>query len=290
MNTGLKIYTTLLLLAPFALPPSLALVMVDLVIFYAFITTRMLLLSAPKALCFNSANIIDFIEKYEETYNNFSILKDDRFIKLFCYCDNLRKEDSVAFLREFAMQERDINDLKNYYRTFFRVFEKLTLIHFLSKTEQSRLFLFGLLVGIRNKTIKHCKVDELDLDSYAAFDDFAAFAFKTDQSVKTIEAMNREKSLLVNFIKDIRTLIKKHIKLVSVLESVKKALVVMPFTREPRFTNEKKEINKLSISPIKMFNNQPTSQKSLPLFLKDYIKVASVEINAAAKDKAKKLF
>ncbi|EKD16285.1 hypothetical protein MBM_05579 [Drepanopeziza brunnea f. sp. 'multigermtubi' MB_m1] len=89
-------------------------------------------------------------------------------------------KDSVAFLREFIMQERDVNDLKNYYRTFFRVFEKLILMHFLSKTEQGRLFFFGLPVGIRNKTIKHYKVDELDLDSYTAFDDFAAFAFKTD--------------------------------------------------------------------------------------------------------------
>ncbi|EKD20261.1 hypothetical protein MBM_02213 [Drepanopeziza brunnea f. sp. 'multigermtubi' MB_m1] len=148
MNTGLKTYTTLPLLALPALPPSLALVIVDLAILYAFITTRMLLPSAPRAPCFNSANITDFIE---------------------------------------------------------------------NKIEQGRLFFLGLLVEIRNKTIKHCKVDELDLDSYAAFDDFVVFAFKTDQSAKTIEAINREKSFLANFIKDIRTLVKEYTELASVL-------------------------------------------------------------------------
>ncbi|EKD15135.1 hypothetical protein MBM_06896 [Drepanopeziza brunnea f. sp. 'multigermtubi' MB_m1] len=92
------------------------------------------------------------------------------------------------------MQERDVNNLKNYYRTFSRISERFTSMHLLSKTEQGRLFFFGLPVGIRNKTIKHYKVDELDLDSYAVFDDFVAFAFKTDQSARTIEAMNREKA------------------------------------------------------------------------------------------------
>ncbi|EKD15142.1 hypothetical protein MBM_06903 [Drepanopeziza brunnea f. sp. 'multigermtubi' MB_m1] len=347
MNTGLKIYIIPLPLASLALLLSLALVIVDLAIFYAFMTIRMLLLSALRALCFNDANIIDFIEKYEETYNDFNIFKDDRFIKLFRYYDNFRKEikDSIAFLREFAMQERDINDLKNYCRTFFRVFERLTLMHLLSKTEQSRLFFFGLLVGIRNKTIKHYKVDELDLNSYAAFDDFAAFAFKTDQSAKTIEAINRKKSFLTNFTKDIRTLVKEHTELASVLKSAKKALVVMPFIREPRFTNEKKEINKfdsktatkpLSNIPLKMLEVKSASEEKFRLLLSatDYkdeeeeevkdtgarckiiafaktpetqlklfintemsirllkicIKVASVEINAAAKDKAKKPF
>ncbi|EKD14771.1 hypothetical protein MBM_06982 [Drepanopeziza brunnea f. sp. 'multigermtubi' MB_m1] len=132
-------------------------------------------------------------------------------------------KDSIAFLREFAMQERDVNDLKNYYRTFSRVSERLTLMHLLSKTEQGRLFFFGLLVGIRNKTIKH--------------------------------SINREKSLLANFTKDIRTLVKEHTELASVLESAKKALVVIPFTREPRFTSEKKEINKsLTQLPDALFN------------------------------------
>ncbi|EKD21298.1 hypothetical protein MBM_00411 [Drepanopeziza brunnea f. sp. 'multigermtubi' MB_m1] len=129
-------------------------------------------------------------------------------------------------------------------------------MHLLSKTEQGRLFLFGLPVGIRNKTIKHYKIDELDLDSYAAFDDFAAFAFKTDQSAKTIEAINREKSFLANFTKDIRTLVKEHTKLASVLESAKKALVIVPFTREPRFTSEKKEIDKVNSMIKKFFNLQ----------------------------------
>ncbi|EKD14519.1 hypothetical protein MBM_07240 [Drepanopeziza brunnea f. sp. 'multigermtubi' MB_m1] len=159
INTGPKIYTTPPPPAPLALSLSLAPVIVDLAIFHAFMTTRMLLLSALRALCFSGANITDFIEKYKETYKDFN---------------------SIAFLREFAMQERDVNDLKNYYRTFSRVSERLTLMHLLSKTEQSRLFFLGLLVGIRNKTIKHYKVDELDLDFYAAFDDFVAFAFKTD--------------------------------------------------------------------------------------------------------------
>ncbi|EKD16076.1 hypothetical protein MBM_06087 [Drepanopeziza brunnea f. sp. 'multigermtubi' MB_m1] len=219
MNTGLKIYTTLLPFAPLALPLSLALVIIDLAILHAFMTTRMLLLSAPRAPCFSSTNITDFIEKYEETY-------------------------SIAFLQEFAMQERDVNDLKNYCRTFFRVSERLISMHLLSKTEQSRLFLLGLPVGIRNKTIKHYKVDELDLDSYAAFDDFVAFALKTDQSAKTIEAINRKKSFLANFTKDIRTLIKEHTEPASVLEFAKKALVVVPFTRKLRFTSEKKGIDK----------------------------------------------
>ncbi|EKD15151.1 hypothetical protein MBM_06367 [Drepanopeziza brunnea f. sp. 'multigermtubi' MB_m1] len=167
INTGLKIYTIPLPFAPLAPSLSFALVIVDFAILHAFIITRMLLLSALRALCFSNTNITDFIE---------------------------------------------------------------------NKTEQSRLFFFGLLVGIRNKTIKYYKVDELDLDFYTAFDDFAAFAFKTDQSAKTIEVINRKKSFLANFTKDIRTLVKEHTELASVLKSVKKALVVMPFTRELRFT------------------------------------------------------
>ncbi|EKD11948.1 hypothetical protein MBM_09888 [Drepanopeziza brunnea f. sp. 'multigermtubi' MB_m1] len=145
-----------------------------------------------------------------------------------------------------------------------------------NKTEQSRLFLLGLLVGIRNKTIKHYKVDELDLDSYTAFDNFAAFAFKTDQSAKTIEAMNREKSFLANFIKDIRTLVKEHIELASVFKSVKKALVIVPFIRKLRFTNEKKEIDKfdsktatklLSNIPLKMPEVKSASKEEFRLLL-----------------------
>ncbi|EKD12346.1 hypothetical protein MBM_09521 [Drepanopeziza brunnea f. sp. 'multigermtubi' MB_m1] len=81
MNTGLKIYTTPLPLAFLALLPSLTLVIVDLAIFHAFMTTRMLLLSALRAFCFSSANITDFIEKYEETCDDFSIFKDDRLMR-----------------------------------------------------------------------------------------------------------------------------------------------------------------------------------------------------------------
>ncbi|EKD18054.1 hypothetical protein MBM_03826 [Drepanopeziza brunnea f. sp. 'multigermtubi' MB_m1] len=128
------------------------------------------------------------------------------------------------------MQERDVNDLKNYYRTFSRVSERLTLMHLLSKTEQSRLFFFGLLVGIRNKTIKHY----------------------------------------------IRTLVKEHTELASVLESVKKALIVVPFTRELRFTSKKKEIDKFDSKtatkpllniPLKMLEVRSASEEEFKLLL-----------------------
>ncbi|EKD16959.1 hypothetical protein MBM_04536 [Drepanopeziza brunnea f. sp. 'multigermtubi' MB_m1] len=221
INIGLKISTTLLLLTLSALLPGLAPIIVDLAILYAFMITRMLLLSASKAPCFNNANITDFIE---------------------------------------------------------------------NKTEQSRLFLLGLPVGIRNKTIKHYKVDELDLNSYAAFDDFVAFAFKTDQSVKTIEAMNREKSLLANFTKDIRTLVKKHTELASVLKSAKKALVIVPFTRKLRFTSEKERIDKsltqlldaLSNLSLK-FDSKTTTKPLLSIPLK------MPEVKSASKVKFKLL-
>ncbi|EKD21778.1 hypothetical protein MBM_00891 [Drepanopeziza brunnea f. sp. 'multigermtubi' MB_m1] len=245
MNTGLKIYTTLLPPALLALPPSLALVIIDLAILYAFITTRMPLLGAPRAPCFNNANITDFIE---------------------------------------------------------------------NKTEQGRLFFLGLPVGIRNKTIKYYKVDELDLDFYAAFDDFVAFVLKTDQSAKIIEAMNRKKSLLANFTKDIRTLVKEHTELASVLDlslkfdskTTTKPLSSIPLkmpevksASEVEFRlllsatdhkDEEEEEVKDTGTRCKTIAFARTPKTQLKLFINTGISVASVEINAAAKDKAKKPF
>ncbi|KAJ5037186.1 uncharacterized protein L3040_007366 [Drepanopeziza brunnea f. sp. 'multigermtubi'] len=105
MNTGLKIYTTPPPLAPPAPPPGLALVIVDLAILYAFMTTRMPLPGAPRAPCFSGANITDFIEKYEETCEDFGILQDDRFIKLPRYCDNPRKEVIKSLLEWKAKKD-----------------------------------------------------------------------------------------------------------------------------------------------------------------------------------------
>ncbi|EKD16756.1 hypothetical protein MBM_05225 [Drepanopeziza brunnea f. sp. 'multigermtubi' MB_m1] len=287
INTGPKIYTTPPPLAPLILLSSLALIIIDPAIFHAFITTRMPLPDALRAPCFNSANIIDFIEKYEKTCNDFSILKDDRYQRL----------------------------------------EKL-LSHLLSGLRKA--YFYALLKQDRIKPLVPSRI------------------------------ARRNPKQNNQALQDIRTLVKEHTEPASVLKSAKKALVVVPFTREPRFTNKKEEIDKtksltqlldalfnlnlkfdsktatkplLSI-PLKMLEVKSASKEEFRLLLsatnykdeekkevkdtrarckiiasaktpktqlklfintgmsvkllKIYIKVASVEINAAAKDKAKK--
>ncbi|CAL3966155.1 unnamed protein product [Diplocarpon coronariae] len=78
--------------------------------------------------------------------------------------------------------------------------------------ERGRLFLLGLPTGLRNKIIKHFKVDERDPVTYAQFEDFSTFALKADLSERTIEAMEKEKEPTSSFTKDLKSLVQEHSK------------------------------------------------------------------------------
>ncbi|CAL3962885.1 unnamed protein product [Diplocarpon coronariae] len=141
--------------------------------------------------------------------------------------------DTLAFLKEFVLITRTPKELKNYCRTFTRVSDTLIDQKILSEVERGRLFLLGLPTGLRNKTIKHYKIDERDPITYAQFEDFSAFALKSDLGERTTEAMEKEKAPTASFTKDLKSLVQEHSKPLEVTEEAKKNPVVMPFTRGP---------------------------------------------------------
>ncbi|CAL3966481.1 unnamed protein product [Diplocarpon coronariae] len=200
------------------------------------ITNHFPLPGSPGAPYFTGANITDFLEQYEETCYDFGIGYDEMINRLPRYCDQTSKDiirDTLAFLKEFVLVTRTPKELKNYCRTFTRVSNTLINQKILSEVERGRLFLLGLPTGLRNKIIKHFKVDERDPVTYAQFEDFSTFALKADLSERTIEAMEKEKEPTSSFTKDLKSLVQEHSKALEVTEEAKRNPVVIPFTRGP---------------------------------------------------------
>ncbi|CAL3971036.1 unnamed protein product [Diplocarpon coronariae] len=105
-------------------------------------------------------------------------IKKGVYIGLLLYLKIIR--NTLAFLKEFVLITCTPKELKNYYQTFTRI---------LSKVERGRLFLLGLPTSLRNKIIKHFKINKQDLITFALFKEFSAFALKSDLNKRTINAI-----------------------------------------------------------------------------------------------------
>ncbi|CAL3963100.1 unnamed protein product [Diplocarpon coronariae] len=231
------------------------------------VTSHFPLPGSPGAPHFTGANITDFLEQYEETCYDFGIVQEDMISRLPRYCDHTSKDiikslpewkthgswellvkalksefrefdrqqirDTLAFLKEFVLVTRTPKELKNYCRTFTRVSNTLISQKILSEVERGRLFLLGLPTGLRNKIIKHFRIDEQDPVTFASFEEFSAFALKSDLSERTIDAMEQEKAPTPSYTKDLKSLVQEHSKALEVTEEAKKNPVVIPFTRGP---------------------------------------------------------
>ena len=242
---------------------------------------------------FSGANVTEFLERYEETCEDYDLSEPDKILRVPRYCDSYRKDlikalpewkskgswaklvkamksefrehdlqqirDSMTFLNEFVMAKRTPADLKGYVRLYTQVADSLVYRKVLSEVDQGRLFLIGLPQSVRDKVIKHFKVDDLDPDTYRNYSTFRDFVLKATKSEQTIQALQLQKEPTPAYTREIQGLVREQSTTPVVTEADKKKPVVLPFTT---LTPSNDEVSKLAqrLESITLFQTNLASR------------------------------